>query len=163
MLYQQMREKVEIKELQSDLHMNIEVMQGGMSSPILFNILFDFIINRVIDETDVIGVQFSYNSNDFFHGESEKYEMCDLLVLLYVDNLMVLWESAGELERFIRTFERVIEECGLTMSMKKSNTMNLEYFEKGQRSKKIQNRTVTLSVMDVTIQNQMIATVDSFT
>jgi hypothetical protein len=153
MLYQQMREKVEIKELQSDSHMNIEVMQGGISSPILFNILFDFIINRVIDETGVIGVQFSYNSNDFFHGESEKYEMCDLLVLLYVDNLMVLCESAGELERFIQTSKRAIKVCGLAMRMKKSNTMNLEHFEKGQSSKKIQNRTVTHFDMDVTIQN----------
>ncbi|CAF4619319.1 unnamed protein product, partial [Rotaria magnacalcarata] len=46
-------------------------MQGGIPSPMLFNILFDFVIGKVIEEASVAGVKFSYGSNDFFHGSRE--------------------------------------------------------------------------------------------
>jgi hypothetical protein len=137
-------------------------MQRGITLLILLNTLFDFIINRVIDGTGAIGVQLSYRCNDFFQGKSEKYEMYDLLLVLYVDKLMVLGESADEVQRLIRTSVRLIQEYGLMMSMKKMNTINPHYFEEGQSGKTIWNQTVTHSDMDITIQNQMIAAADTF-
>lgn len=42
-------------------------MQGGIPLPILFDILFDFIIREVIQWTAISGVKFSYDSDDLFH------------------------------------------------------------------------------------------------
>ena len=42
------------------------VMQGGISFPILFNIVFDFIIRQVLDQANMKEVKLAYGSNDFF-------------------------------------------------------------------------------------------------
>ncbi|CAF3321652.1 unnamed protein product [Rotaria socialis] len=69
MLYTNSKAKVKINgEFSDSFEIYNGVMQGGIPSPILFNILFYFIIRKVIEEADVIGVQFSYGRNDSFHG-----------------------------------------------------------------------------------------------
>jgi len=72
------------------------VMQGGISLPILFNILFDFIVRKVIDEAAVSGVKFSYGRN-----------------------LVAMCETAADRETFIRSFQKVTQQFGLTISIKK--------------------------------------------
>ena len=81
-------------------------MQGDIPSPILFNILFDFIIRRVTDKAAVSGAKFSHGSYDFFHGRNEKHEAFDILALLYADDLDVTCETADDLEKFVRSFRR---------------------------------------------------------
>ena len=49
MLYKHSIAKVKINgELSDSFEMNAGVMQGGIPSPILFNILFDFTVREVI-------------------------------------------------------------------------------------------------------------------
>jgi hypothetical protein len=72
------------------------VMQGGISLPTLFNILFDFIVRKVIDEAAVSGLKFSYGRN-----------------------LVAMCETAADREIFIRSFEKVTQQFGLTISIKK--------------------------------------------
>lgn len=43
--------------------MTTGLVQGSIPSPILFNILFDFIVRNVIDDATVADVKFSYGSN----------------------------------------------------------------------------------------------------
>ena len=108
MLYRDSKAKVRIDDVLSDSFLiETGVLQGGIPSPILFNILFDFIIRRVIEEANVAGVQFSYGSNDFYHGHREKYKNFNILALLYADDLVAMCETAVDLEAFIKTFEKV--------------------------------------------------------
>jgi hypothetical protein len=121
MLYKDSIAKVKINgEMSDSFEMNTGVMQGGIPSPILFNILFDFIIRKVINEAAVSGVKFSYGSNDFFHGRNEKYNVFDILTLLYADDLVVMCETVTDLEKFIRSFEKMTQQYGLTMNIKKN-------------------------------------------
>jgi len=78
------------------LEIKAVVMQGGISLLILFNILFDFIVRKVIDEAAVSGVKFSYGRN-----------------------LVAMCETAADREAFIRSFEKVTQQFGLTISIKK--------------------------------------------
>jgi hypothetical protein len=81
MLYKDSKAQVKINDEKSDsFDIKTGVMQGGIPSPILFNILFDFIIKRTIDEAAVSGIKFSYGSNDFFHGKNEKHDEFHILV-----------------------------------------------------------------------------------
>ena len=105
------------------------VQQGGIPSPILFNMLFDFIIRKIIEEAGVTGVKFSYGSNDFFHAKRENYENFNILALLYADDLVAMCETASDLATFVRTFEKVTQEYGLTMNVKKTCIMTLQQFE----------------------------------
>jgi retron-type reverse transcriptase len=121
MLYKHSIAKVKINgELSDSFEMNTGVMQGGIPSPILFNILFDFIIREVINEAAISGVKFSYGSNDFFHGKNESHDDFDILALLYADDLLVMCEKISDLEKFISCFEKVTQQYGLTMNIKKN-------------------------------------------
>ena len=53
-------------ELLNSFLIEAGVQQGRMPSPILFNILFDFIIRKAMEEAGFVGVKFSYGSNDLF-------------------------------------------------------------------------------------------------
>jgi hypothetical protein len=164
MLYKNSKAKVRIDgELSDSFEIINGVMQGGIPSPILFNILFDFITRKVIEEANVAGVQFSYGSNDFYHGSREKYENFNILALLYADDLVAMCETVNDLETFIKTFEKVTQKFGLTMSVKKTCIMTLEQFEEDQNRKVLKNQEVKHTDIDLTIRNQKVETVDSFT
>ncbi|CAF1203414.1 unnamed protein product [Adineta steineri] len=127
MLYKNSKAKVKIEgELSDSFLIETGVQQGGIPSPILFNILFDFIVRKVIEEAGVTGVKFSYGSNDFFHAKRESYENFNILALLYADDLVAMCETASDLTTFIRAFENVTHEFGLTMSVKKTCIMTLQ-------------------------------------
>ena len=90
--------------------------------------LFDFIIRKVIDETGVSGVQFSYASHDFYQ-HLENYEKFNILNLLYADELVAMWETANDLEMFVKAFEKMTQDYGLTMNIKKMCIISLQLFE----------------------------------
>jgi hypothetical protein len=164
MLYKDSIAKVKINDEMSDsFETKTGVMQGGIPSPILFNILFDFIIKKVIDEAAISGVKFSYGSDDFFHGQSEKHIDFHLLALLYADDLVVMCDKATDLEKFIRSFEKVTQEFGLTMSIKKTCLMSLQQLKEDQNRKVLKGQNINHKNIDINIRNQKIETVDSFT
>ncbi|CAF4222130.1 unnamed protein product [Rotaria sp. Silwood2] len=70
LLYHDTKAQVRINEELSDtFDVNSGVQQGGIPSCILFNVLFDFIIRRVIEQTKTLGIsgiKLAYGSNDFF-------------------------------------------------------------------------------------------------
>ncbi len=145
-------------EVSDSFEIKTGVMQEGIPPPILFNILFDF-----IDEDAVSGTNFSYRSNDFFHRRSEKHEVFDILPLLYAHDLVVTCETADDLEKFTRSFEKVTQQFGLTVSIKKICLMSLQQLKKTQHNKVLKGQKVTDVDIDINIRNQKIATADSFT
>jgi len=86
-------------EVSDGFEIKTGVMEESIPSPILFIILFDCIIKKVIDEAAVSGVKFSYGSNDFFHGRNEKHDKFHILALLYADDLVAMWETAADLQK----------------------------------------------------------------
>ena len=107
MLYKDSISTVRINGKLSDFfEIKMGVMQGGIPSPILFNILFDFIVRKVIDNAAVTGVKFAYGNNDFFHGNSEKYDEFHILALLYADDLVAMCETAEYLEQIHQIFRK---------------------------------------------------------
>ncbi|CAF5128728.1 unnamed protein product, partial [Rotaria sp. Silwood1] len=91
-------------------------MQGGIPSPVLFNIVFDFIIRQVLEEASLTGFKLAYDSYDFYHDVREKYEEFDILTLMYADDLVAMCNSINDLQKFILVFEKVTQKYGLIMS-----------------------------------------------
>jgi hypothetical protein len=164
-LYKHSIAKVKIDgELSDSFEMNTGVMQGGIPSPILFNILFDFIIREVINEAAISGVKFSYGSNDFFHGKNEKHDDFNILALLYADDLLVMCEKISDLEKFISCFEKVTQQYGLTMNIKKTCVMSLQQLKEDQHRKVLKGQVINYDDdININIRNQKIETADSFT
>jgi hypothetical protein len=164
MLYKDSVAKVKINgDLSDSFEVKTDVMQGGIPSPILFNLLFDFIVRKVTDEAAVSGVKFSYGSNDFFHGRNEKHDIFHILALLYADDLVVMCETAVDLDKFVRSFEKVTQQFGLTMSIKKTCLMSLQQLKEDQHRKVLKGQNVNHSDININIRNQKIETADSFT
>ncbi|CAF5066742.1 unnamed protein product, partial [Rotaria magnacalcarata] len=61
LVYKDSNARVKINgDLSECFKMHTGVMQGGIPSPFLFNIVFDFIMKKVLSETKIAGVQLSY-------------------------------------------------------------------------------------------------------
>jgi hypothetical protein len=163
LIYKNIRAKVRINgELSESFIIETGVMQGGIPSPLLFNILFDFIIRQVLEEASITGVKLAYGSNDFYHGSREKYEEFDIVTLMYADDLIVMCNHIGELQKFIHIFENVTQKYGLTMSVKKTCIMSIQQFRQDIHGKILKDQEVDQPNIDIIIRNQKIETTNSF-
>jgi exonuclease III len=167
LLYKDTKAQVRINgELSDPFDINSGVQQGGIPSCILFNILFDFIMRRVIEQVKLLGItgiKMAYGSNDFFHPASDNYEDLDILLLIYADDLVVMCDNTTDLELFIQCFEQVTQEFGLTMSVKKTCIMSLKQLQQDLLTNKvIKSQEVDNPNLTITIRNETIETVDEF-
>jgi hypothetical protein len=164
LVYQKSRAQVRVEgELSDSFEIETGVIQGGIPSPGLFNVLFDFIIRKVLEEASIIGVRFSHRSNDFFHGAREKCVNFDVLTLMYADDLTAMCNTLNDLEKFIKSFEKVTQQYGLTMSVKKTCVMSLQQYEIDANGKILKSQEIDQPDIVLEVRNQRIQTTDSFT
>ncbi len=106
LIHKNTRAKVRINgELSDSFDTENGVLQGGIPSCILFNIFFDLIIRKVMEEAAVNGIRFGYGSNDFYHANKEKHVDFEVLNLMYADDLVATCNSLDDLEKFIYAIE----------------------------------------------------------
>ena len=80
MLHNNSKAKVRINgQLSDSFDIETGVMQGEIPSPFLFNVFFDFIIRKVLEEAGIGGIKLACGSSDFYRGKSEKYDLFDIL------------------------------------------------------------------------------------
>ncbi|CAF5123235.1 unnamed protein product [Rotaria magnacalcarata] len=163
LLYTNSKAQVRINdELSDSFDIETGVMQGGIPSPILFNILFDYIMRKVIEEANVEGIKLGYGTNDFFHTAKDIVDELNILTLMYADNVVVMCNNANDLEKFIKTFEKVTQEFGLTMSVKKTCIMSLKQLKEDSARRIIKDEEVDIPDIDIVIRNQKVDIVESF-
>ncbi|CAF2121924.1 unnamed protein product [Rotaria magnacalcarata] len=163
LLYKNSKAQVRINdELSDSFDIETGVMQGGIPSPILFNILFDYIMRKVIEEANVEGIKLGYGTNDFFHTAKDIVDELNILTLMYADDVAVMCNNANDLEKFIKTFEKVTQEFGLTMSVKKTCIMSLKQLKEDSARRIIKDEEVDIPDIDIVIRNQKVDIVESF-
>ena len=166
LLYKDTKAQVRVSgELSDTFNIDTGVLQGGIPSCVLFNILFDFVMRRVLDKTKqlgVTGIKLAYGSNDFHHTNRDRHEDLDVLALMYADDLVTMCDNEHDLEMFIRTFEQVTQEFGLTMSIKKTCIMSLKQLQEDTSRRVLKGKEVVRDTMSIHIRNQTIETVDQF-
>ncbi|CAF3704228.1 unnamed protein product [Rotaria sp. Silwood1] len=152
-------------ELSPSFQIETGVLQGGIYSPILFNVFFDFVIRRVIEKAGILGIkgiELAYGSNDFFHPDSEGYVTFNILVLMYADDLVVMCSNKADLKKFMYLFEEVTQECGLIMNISKTCIMSLQQYEQDGTRRVIKNIEVDNTNIDINIRNEKINVVTEF-
>ena len=150
-------------QLSNSFDIKTGVMQGEIPSPFLFDIFFDFIIRRVLDEAGIGGIKLACSSSDFYHWKSEKYDLFNILVLMHADDLMALCNSLQDLEKFILTFEIVTQKYGLTTSVKETVIMSMEEFETDSSGKVMKQNEIHHPDANIVIRNQKVEITDKFT
>ena len=107
--------------------------QGGIESPILFNIYFDTVC-RVLDTElqaelgDDYGIKFKYHIPNEATSRSQRtnhpsHGVAQLLRALYADDMFVIFRTKEALQRGMEIAETVLTRYGLTLSRKKTETM----------------------------------------
>ena len=106
--------------------------QGGLESPVLFNIYLDFVLRCV--EYDVLqrypntGLQYSYRipghcttrEQRSIHGLSGIQR---LRMILYADDIALLCKDVDELAEIVNIYDRTFSRVGLKVAADKTETM----------------------------------------
>ena len=164
MLHKDSKARVRINgELSNSFDIETGVMQGDISAPILFNVFFDFIIRKVLEEADIEGIKLAHESINFYHPGKENYTLYEILVLMHADDLVSICNSLADLERFIMVFEKVTQKYGLTMSVKKTVMMSLEEFEVNVNGKVNKQQRIVHYDPNINVRNQKVEITNSFT
>ncbi|CAF4329403.1 unnamed protein product [Rotaria sp. Silwood2] len=116
----------------------------------------------VQEEASLTDIKLAHGSNDFYHSGREKYEEFDILTLIYADDLIVMCNTINDLEKFILVFEKVTQQHGLIMSVKKTCIMSLQQFKQDINGKISKNQEVDQLDVDIIIRNHKIEITDSF-
>ncbi|CAF4323424.1 unnamed protein product [Rotaria sp. Silwood2] len=151
-------------ELSDPFDIETDVQQGGIPSPILFNVFFDFVMRQVLDRLvvlNVTGVKLAYGK-DFFHSASNNNKDIELLALLYADDVLGCFDNTTDLKLFVRIFEEVSQEYGITMSIKKTYIMQCTQLKVDTSKKIIKDEEIIHPQIDITIRNDTVAMVDEF-
>ncbi|CAF2978054.1 unnamed protein product [Rotaria sp. Silwood2] len=165
LLYKDSKARVRINgELSDPFDIETDVQQGGIPSPILFNVFFDFVMRQILDRLvvlNVTGVKLAYGK-DFFHSASNNNKDIDLLALLYADDVVGCFDNTTDLKLFVRIFEEVSQEYGITMSIKKTCIMQCTQLKVDTSKKIIKDEEIIHPQIDITIRNDAVAMVDEF-
>lgn len=81
---------------------------------------------------------------------------------MYADDLVAINDKATDIERFIQTFEKVTQQCGLTMNIKKSCMMSPKQFKEDAHRRFIKGEEIDMPSFDITIRNENIELVEHF-
>ncbi|CAF3565234.1 unnamed protein product [Rotaria sp. Silwood1] len=162
LLYEDTRAEVRIDgDFSTSIQMKTGVKQGCLLSPILFNIYIDFVMRIILEQAGVKGVTMSYRLGDLWYSGHGNSNDIKLLALMYADDIAVMCQSIQDLEKFIKAFDEITQNFGLTMNIKKTCIMSLKQFQKS--TCKTKNRTEIANVpFDITIRNQKIEKAEEF-
>ncbi|CAF1002324.1 unnamed protein product [Didymodactylos carnosus] len=78
-------------------------------------------MRRVIEEAGITSVKLA----------RESFEDLEILILMYADDLVAMCDNVADLESFVRAFEKVTQELGLTMNIKKACIVSLKQLKEG--------------------------------
>ncbi len=162
LLYEDTRAEVRIDgDFSTSIQMKTGVKQGCLLSPILFNVYIDFVMWQILEQAGAGGVTMSYRLGDLWYSDRGNSDDVKLLALMYADDIAVMCQNIQDLEKFIKTFEKVTQDFGLTMNIKKTYIMSLRQFQKS--TCKTKNRIEMANVpFDITIHNQKIEKTEEF-
>ncbi|CAF0847275.1 unnamed protein product [Didymodactylos carnosus] len=119
-------------------------------------------MRKVIEEAGVEDVKLVYGKSDFFHTAGKAFEELNILALMYADDLVTMCKSADELEKFITTFEKVIQGFRLTMSVKNTCIKTLKQLKEDSARRIIKDEEADIPDIDIVIRNQKVDIVEFF-
>ena len=162
LLYENTRAEVRIDgDFSTSIQMTTGVKQGCLLSPILFNVYIDFVMRQILDQAGAGSVTIRHRLGDLWYSDRGNSDDVKLLALTYADDIAVMCQNTQDLEKFIKTFEKVTQDFGLTMDIKKTCIMSLRQFQKSTCKRK--NRTAIANMpYDITIRNQKIGNTEEF-
>ena len=130
--------------------------QGGVESPVIFNIYLDFVLRcveyEVLQRFPNTGLQYSFlipghcstRQQRSIHGLSGIQR---LRMILYADDIVLLCDNVNELSEIVKIYDATFSRFGLQISTGKTETMAFNVDEE------IKAKTSLISIGDVPLKN----------
>ena len=129
--------------------------QGGIESPVLFNIYMDFVLrcaeHEVLEKFRSTGLKYAYRiksesttREQRVHGISGHGRLC---MLLYADDIVLFCEDVNELQSITNIYDAAFSRFGLTIACDKTKTMSFNV------SKEIMQKETLISLKNEPIGN----------
>ena len=121
-----------IKNTVNNFQVHTGCRQGGIESPVLFNIYMDFVLrgveHEVLRKYPVTGLKYAYHikseSSTREQRSIHKISGSDRLrMLLYADDIVLFCEEANELEAILKIYDDTFSRFGLTIAIDKTQTL----------------------------------------
>jgi hypothetical protein len=138
-LYSKTKAAVRVEgELTDWFDVKTGLRQGCLLSPLLFNVYIDHILRKALNELEEeekklfgdeweekgAGIRIEYRMPDGRKVRGDLVEGSErVLTLLYADDLALIADNAESLRRVVLIFERITQECGLTISVSKTKQL----------------------------------------
>ena len=125
--------KAAIKNTVDSFQVDTGCRQGGIESPVLFNIYMDFVLRCVEHEVLLkypeTGLKYSYHIKSessnreqrSIHKISGNERLC---MLLYADDIVLFCEDINELNNIIKIYDETFSRFGLTIATDKTKTIS---------------------------------------
>ena len=127
-----------IKNSKTNFNVHTGCRQGGLESPILFNIYIDFVLRcaeyEVLKKYPNSGLKYSYHiKSESTTREQRRVSKISsserLRMLLYADDIILLSESLLELDDILTIYDKTFKRFGLTISIEKTKTLTFNVDE----------------------------------
>ena len=106
--------------------------QGGIESPVLFNIYMDFVLrcaeHKVLEKYPNTGLEYRYRINIEASTREQRrvkslYGIERLKMLLYADDIVLFCEDVDELQAILEIYNNTFKRFGLTIATDKTKTL----------------------------------------
>ena len=120
--------------------------QGGIESPVLFNIYMDFVLrcveHEVLKKYPNTGLKYSYHikSESSTREQRSVHKMSGsdrLRMLLYADDIVLFCEDVQELQSILRIYDETFSRFGLTIATDKTQTLSFNVPEEVMNAKSL--------------------------
>lgn len=135
-----------IKNTVDQFQVHTGCQQGGIESPVLFNIYMDFVLrcveHKVLSIFPKTGLKYSYH----IKAESSTREQRNLhnltgsdrlRMLLYADDIVLFCEDVDELQAILKIYDETFSRFGLTIAIDKTKTLSFNVAENVMTTKSL--------------------------
>ena len=121
-----------IKHTETMFNVHTGCRQGGLESPVVFNIYMDFVLRcaefEVLNRFPNTGLKYSYHirSESTTREQRSVHKLSGsdrLRMLLYADDIVLFCEDLKELESILEIYDKTFSRYGLTIALDKTKTI----------------------------------------
>ena len=145
-----------IKNTANAFQVHTGCRQGGIESPVLFNIYMDFVLrcveHEVLTKFPNTGLKYSYHikseSSTREQRSIHKISGSDRLrMLLYADDIVLFCEDIDELNSILEIYDKIFSRFGLTIAIDKTQTLAFNV------SEEVKSKESLITLRNIPIDN----------
>ena len=113
------------------INMEIDVMQGGTECAVIFNLVIDYVMRKIIHESKKMGVHFPkipfrIPSAASKKDTGEQNGATEIPYINFADDTSALAESAEDLKTLVKIMAEVFQKCYLILNLDKTKMMIIQ-------------------------------------